>query len=246
MNTEEHPDSEEWRYQQDSVLFRRGLNSAISNENFTDVINGLQEACKNKEHIDLLVVGVAEGQEPISLLAVLDSIAKSRRKTLGEFADLHLVDVRDQLDTSHLEYRAYKHVIETMFPGNSIIKDALEPDEDYMQYRIKQPLVEYFKVKIKDPSRSHWNTTIQRYLIEEDRKTYDCISYNNIDGHILSSEDRNFVIQGLLSRLRKGGVLITDAEYCGSKTLKALPNYEELKATYDLTEIHPGVFQRRA
>lgn len=235
-----------WENQQDSTLFRRGLNAGSASKSFHDVISGIKEASSNKEHMKLLVVGVAEGQEPLSLLVVLDSMAKDKGKSLDNYVSLNMVDVRPKPEYSEVKKRSkeYEHVIDLVFDDKSPEFQGFEQDEDDdMQCRIKQPIVDYLMNAINDASRSQWETKAQDYF-KDDKKTYDCISYNNVTGYIPSAEDRNYIIKQMVLHLSKGGVLITDADYGGGYTLKELPDYLSLVEECGLKEVFPGVFKR--
>lgn len=235
---------ERWIELQDSCMFRRGLNMASPGEAFLDVVSTLQNISQDKEQISVLTVGTAYGEEPLSLLVVFDSIAKQRGKNLDTFVDLNTVDVRPQPKNTQLVTHTYKTPVDYLLESNPLITDGLEPDRETYKYRVRRPIVAYLERTIADPTKSTWETLIQEYLHQTQVKTYDCISYNNVDMHIISAEDREFVIQGLLDRVRPGGVLITDNTYGGGNTLRTSYNYEAMKVQYGLNEIYPGIFKR--
>ncbi len=234
----------EWRNQQDSTLFRRGMNMASSSEGFKNIVESLIKVTEKRQKIDILAVGIASGEEPLSVLSVADSIAGVYGMKLDNLVDLYVVDRRDELKEAEIQSRVYKHVVNHFLPGNRMVLNALEDDYDPMQYRVKKHIIDFLAEKLKDRSHSKWNTSVQRFVREKTGKKYDMILYNNVDGHILEAKGRDESIRGLVMLLKVGGRLVTDYRYGGSIRLQKLPDYQKIKDDLGLKEVAEGIFER--
>jgi chemotaxis methyl-accepting protein methylase len=233
---------EEWKDQQESVMFRRGQNRGSPEKEFLDIVNILETLTNGKTPITLMVVGVASGEEPLSLLTILNSLAQRKGKKLSEIVDLHMVDVRPPLQSSEVEGTMYKWIIKDLLDNNPLILESMEDSSDSMQYQVKPQVKKYLELAVADTSHSSWNTSVQGYLRDSDSQQYDCITYNNVHGHITDSKEKADILPGLVSKLSRGGVLITDGDY--RDIVKKHPLYEQLKQTYGLNELYPGIFKR--
>lgn len=242
MSTDSGTKEEEWKYQQESVMFRRGQNMAAPEKEFLHIAQTLETQTRDKDKYSVMVIGVARGEEPLSLLTLLNTIAEEKGKTLQEFADMHTVDIRPQLQPNEIDGTTYKWIIEDVLDNTSLILSSLEESEDDMKWQVVPEVRSYLSRVVIDPSLSKWNTSVQEYVRSDDKTQYDCISYNNVHGHIEESEGRKEILPGLIARLKPGGVIVTDGDY--RDIVKKHQDYLKMQQEYGLKELFPGIFQR--
>lgn len=238
----EQKELREWQNQQESALFRRGANLSTS-ERFRDVIETLIGVVEKSKKLDVLVVGVAMGEEPLSVLSVVYSLAEAYGGKMEDMVDLYMVDRKDPLKNDQIVSKVYKQYIDSELPGNRMVLNAIETDDDPRQYRIKRSIVGFLETKLADKTHTHWNTSVQKYL-NRDKREYNLIMYNNVDGHVWVDKDRAEIVRGLVGSLKVGGILVTDNGYGGSKRLRELPDFTQIELNLGLKEIRPGIFKR--
>jgi hypothetical protein len=232
----------------DSVMFRREGNAAAPSKEFTDISTNLETLFKSKNSVKLLLIGVANGQEPLSYLSVLYPLAKAKGKSLQETVDLSLVDIRPKLPPSEIIDSVSKLGTKMVFRGNekkgSVIRESLNSDDkDPIHYRVKKPIRDFFEQVVDDPQKSHWETSVVDFVRDGDLQTYDCIFYNNVHGHI-RDENKHLIIPGLLDRLAPGGLFITDTATQPEDPIQRHPNSAELMKTHHLRLLRPGVYEK--
>ncbi len=242
MDTESHVRPEEWDNQQESFMFRRGPDAGRPAKEFLNIVTTLENLVKKKTPLSLLIVGVASGEEPISLLTVLNSLAEKQGKTLNYLVDLHMIDTRPPLLANEIDSKIMKWMIEDALQNNPLIVRSLQDSPNPQMYQVKPQVQAFLQETVDDPSHSLWKTSVEEYLHSNDHQRYDCITYNNVHGHIPESEDKDSILPGLINKLNQGGILITDGDY--RDTVKKHHLYNQLKQTYGLKELFPGIFQR--
>jgi chemotaxis methyl-accepting protein methylase len=186
---------------------------------FKDVATVLAKVIKTTTPAKMLVVGVADGQEPMSILATVSHLTV--QKPLEDVIDLHCVDIRSRLSDEFVETQAsFKcHDWDTI-PKiiEKFAKSSFETTQIPFQisYKLKKPIRDYMQKVFAncDPSSpeaaTHWDTAIEDFAQAAPCETYDAISYNNIVNYIDSESVRREILSNLCRMLKPGGFLITD------------------------------------
>lgn len=218
-----------------SKYFRRGTyyGEKHINEDYKDVIYTLKQVLKRKKPVKILVAGVANAEEPSSILATISEL--TNHKPIEKTVDLNLVDINPCPSIN-------KKVTKPDF-----CKSSFEPykENDSCFYKIKDSIGNYLEEVYKDcdpknpKSRSKWGVEIKDFVKTAPDEQYDLISYNNVDIYIKNLKDKFKIINNMFRILKKGGFLITDQ----SKDYSYLMVACDLKPD-SFKEIKPGIFKK--
>lgn len=217
-----------------SSLFRRGSNYGDQCANFKDVINAIKLVLKKTAKPKILIVGVGEAQEPLSILAVIESLKKG--KHLRSVVDLNCVDLQPKLSEKTVTNCSYMTNDKPMFARQSFVR--LKSRYDGFVYKIKSNIVRYLKGVFNNPTKTKWDTKVEEFVERCPKETYDVISINNVLIYIHSQEKKFDVLKKLTEMLKPGGILITDL------------NDEVQRQNCDWTKtfknLSPGIWQKPA
>lgn len=216
-----------------SVFFRRGTSYACQSNKFADVVKTLKELYKLQPAPKILVVGVGKAQEPLSYLAVIKDLNKT--KPVESAVDLHCVDLQDKITDGNLEKYAFMQEYESpRFAEESFENISKNPKKNL--FRIKPELLNYLKKIFNNPEKTKWETKIQDFAIACKSKVYDMVSINNVLLYIRNKKERIQLIQDLTRIIKENGFLVTDPDE--EIYMKKILNMENFK------RINDGIWQK--
>lgn len=237
-----------WKYMQhdysllSSQLFRRDYKYGCHCPDYQDVIDSLDEILNEKQPIKMLVAGVAEGEEPISLLAVISEL--TGHKPIEETVDLNLTDFNPK---PKLKTEFWKPDFATSSFEKNPKNDSCKLNEYILKPSIMNYLQEVYKdCDNKDPNaRSKWNINIQDYSKEAPSEEYDVISYNNVACYINKDQDKIDVLKNFVRMLNVGGLLITDPYETDVLSAKiGEDKYMPVPDAENMRKIKPGIWKK--
>lgn len=208
----------------------------VRGSDFQHVVNTLRNKFQDNMKKRMLIVGVADAQEPFSYLALLYEIKNGQPPK--KYLDLHCVDLRPGIKDEDLkEFSFYDRVHPPIYAASSF--DNTGPGD----YVVKQDIFDYLKNVFNNPEKTRWNTDIADFAQDEahkdSRKRYDVISCNHVLIY-LKNNDAIQTAQNLVKLLKPGGILI--ARNSGERELIR----EEIPQRTKLTEIAPGIFRKKS
>lgn len=208
-----------------SNFFRRstGIYGFQSRE-FEHVETAIKETLSRIKRPKILIVGVGSGQEPLSFLAIINSLIKN--ETLSKRVNLNCVDLQPQINDWRIISCSGQ---QALFAEDSFEKVAHASGE-YLE--IKPHILNYLKQVFQNPRKSKWDTQIEDFAAKSPSSSYDMISMNNVLAYIKDSTKRVQVMADLRRMLKNGGTIITDP---GAK--EYLSNLNPMK------EQAPGIFK---
>lgn len=162
-----------------SRWFRRGYECFKPGEYFPDVVKVFNNVFKEIEKpIKMLIVGVANSEEPFSYLAVIKQIIKT--KPIDDFLDLHIIDLQSKPD----KYKLHKDSYYTMDYIPNYAKESFiyepHPQEPSLNYRVNDELFEFLDKTYNDPTKSKWETRAQEAIRTYPANNFNIISINNV------------------------------------------------------------------
>lgn len=179
-----HPDLELMLNERNSPVmvsrwFRRGYECFKPGEYFPDVVKVFNNIFKETEkQIKMLIVGVANSEEPFSYLSVIKQIIKNKK--IEDSVDLHIIDLQSKPDRCKL----YKDSYYTMDEIPNYAKESFIYDQctkmSSFNYRIKDELFEFLYNTYNDTSKSKWETRAQEAIKKYPSNYFDIISINNV------------------------------------------------------------------
>ena len=217
-----------------SNWFRRGLSYGKPSESFRDVIYCLKSvfefAPSAAEPKKMLIGGIGESQEPLSLLAVVKNIIKE--KPLTQKLDLYTVDLQSRPTLEELYEQSF---VDDVAPA--YVKDSFVIDAKTSKYRVKDEIFEYLAKVYNDTSKSLWDTRIQEAVKDYPNETFDVASVNNTLGYIKDWDERVYTAENIVRAIKRGGYFITDTADPGNGSLR--PIIRNLMLEIDL-----GIFKK--
>lgn len=197
-----------------SCYFRRGQWYDFANKDlFKQVVDIFQKVFEEtKRPKGMLIVGVADSQEPFSYLAVINEIAKKQNKRLEDIIDLHTVDLqRKPWDIKIRKDSFFDAGCKPPFAESSFYYDRDWHGKSIMyHWRVKKHICDYLENTYNNPQKSKWDTRIQDVANSYNNESLDIISINNVLGYIDTAEAEILTLKQLIDKLKKGGFLITD------------------------------------
>ena len=192
-----------------SAFFRRGSNGYSNNEAFKNIIDAIKPIFSSVSKPKLLIVGVANAEEPFSYLTAIKDF--SGNKPLEELVDLHCVDLQSKISSKDLEQYAY-------FGFNdrpAFAKDCFErvahpyyPSESL--YQVKHEIIKHLDGVFNDSEKTKWNTDIVDFSSQCQANKYDIVSINNVLYYLADESAQASTLENITRMLKKGGVLVTD------------------------------------
>jgi hypothetical protein len=214
-----------------SFWFRRGFDT----KEFEDVATALEEAISVNKPAKVLLIGVADAQEPMSILATVNHLAA--QKPLKEVIHLNCVDIRSPLSEEFIEEHASFHDSAPSRAISGILEKVASSSFDTEQrplqgtfYRLKKPILDYLKKVFADKASTHWDTQIEDFSKTAPSEAYDVILYNNVGLYLANLGVRKEVLSNLCRMVKPGGFLITDGymdPHC--KDLACFNNFTKFK-----------------
>lgn len=214
-----------------SCWFRRGKNPFDANisEGFKDIFNTLTMHYKENNKISILNVGVANSQEPLSILASVASINKN--KQLVDVVDYNCVDLQPKISDNIFKR---KHVFyEGDYP--KFAKDSFIV-QGYGNCVIKPEIENYLLDVYNNPQKSKWNTPIENYSAQCKAEKYDLILCNNVLEYV---QDPYTTLYNLIKMLKSKGSLIIDDYELYDRAI-------ELSNVSKCRKIYNGIWQKQS
>jgi chemotaxis methyl-accepting protein methylase len=225
-----------------SCCFRRG-GGISSSEDFKDVENALNVVLEGKNRpIRMLVNGVARGQEPTSLVAVIKDI--QQHKPIEKILDLNLLDKNPYPEPFYTitSAPAYgKSSFEQAQGGNWQLNQELMDYLDKVYKDCSRPKNENDPVNLK--TKSFWNKSVESFSKQCPPESYDVITFNNVSQYMSDSNVLDS-LENFVKMLKVGGILIKNPDttndltsYIGNERVK-VPGYEKME------KLDPGIWRK--
>lgn len=186
-----------------SNWFRRSRFYGPQSEDFQHIINTLADIYKNKLKINLLIVGIGQGQEPLSFLTSIKAL--NPRKKLKNVVNLSCVDLQPK-DLDEKEWKISNFDKDDTYFPQMFTKNP----NDYCGYPLTE-ISDYYRNTLNDPAKSKFDTFAIEFARESKPKIYDVVSCNNTLIYGKSRREGLQSLRGLAKIVKTGGVLITDA-----------------------------------
>lgn len=211
-----------------SLLFRRNENRL-----FVAIANAIKKVCYQNSKPSMLIVGVGNGEEPISYLTTIKTLFPT--KPLYDVVDLNCVDILSKVDESELIEHA-KLPSGSPLPtyakkGFHLVTDPISHSRKFLP----QPEILNFLGKVFDQS-TQWETKIESFAAKAADDSYHLISMNNVLCYIESADVRKKLMEDITRILKPNGILITDPVDKDYKSFfKCLENF---------INIAPGIWKK--
>ena len=209
-----HPDLE--KLSQDynvtaSSYFRRGEMYGCPSNKFSDVVNVLDKVFDDTtQKKNMLIIGVADSQEPFSYLAVINE--KVNGKALEDCLDLNTIDLQSKpLRSDLLKDSFYDTPFFPDYAKRSFQNDMIgQGIYTHCHYRVKDNIFNFLNNTYNDPQKSKWDTRVQEAIKEYPDNKFDVVSANNILPYITPEQDIVDTIKEIKRTLKPNGYFITD------------------------------------
>ena len=218
-----------------SSYFRRGRFYGSPIDSYQDVIDTFKYVFKDKKHPKkMLVVGVANSQEPFSYLASIKEIIG--KKPLKNALDLHIVDLKSKPHNYEVYEASYfDNFYPPKFARSSFVKD----DNIQQSYKVNDEICKYLTSTYNNELKSKWETRVQDASSQYPPESFDVISIHNVLPYIKDRNNQEGVdstLENLYRALKPGGILIAD------------PYHQEYSASsyiFDIMEeIYDGIYRK--
>lgn len=186
-----HPDLVAMLNEKSPVLtshwFRRGFNIVEPGEDFPDVVEVFNKVLdKIMSPIRMLIVGVANSEEPLSYLATIKQIIKN--KPIKDAVDLYIIDLQSKPSGEKL----YKDSYYTMAQIPDYAKGSFIYDPHNripkLNYRVNDELFEFLYKTYNNPAKSKWETRAQEAIKTYPDNFFNVISINNVVCYMKSND----------------------------------------------------------
>ena len=198
-----------------SCYFRR--DSISSADHFLDIINVFKTMFEGeiKTPKKMLIVGIADSQEPFSYLTAISQIRKD--KPIEEILDLYIVDLQSAPDKKKLLKDSYaiKDLIPDYARGGFI--KSMRPNNYFYSVRVRDDLFKFLKNTYDNPEKSKWESRIQEIIKDYPDNYFDIISMNNVIFY-LPKKDKTPTMENIYRTTKKGGFYITEGDIYVNKS----------------------------
>ena len=240
LNFTHHPDFVELvkKYEVTaSNYFRRGGYYGDVSENFIDVINTLKlffdKNMGNK--VTMLIGGIAESQEPYSMLAVIKSLIGKKR--LKDVLDLYIIDLQSKPEDKTVFLQSfYDDRWQPEYVPESFVREETT-NYGYKRlhrYKVKPDIYKYLLSVYNNPAKAKWETRIQDGIKDFSDKNFDIISVNNTLLYIFDYKNKMDTVQNIQNKIKQNGVFITDPH---------ITDYQEVFSSDVCDEIYQGIYK---
>lgn len=211
---------------QTSLFFRKGFRRS-----FSDTVNAIRSIAMTQPKPKILVVGVGKTQEPLSYLAVIQTMF--RNKPIETSVDLHCVDFQPKISDEKLaEYSKYSYDTVPDYALGGFVPNG----NKYYPYKFKPEIIQYLSNVFNNPQKAHWNTRVEDFAATCPKGVYNMISINNVLMYIKDYSVRIKTMENIAGMLKAKGILITDENIdCYPSTYKFLS---------DFIHLAPGIWQK--
>ena len=214
-----------------SSYFRRGYSSWGGK--FTDIVKTFQTIFSENMNTPkkMLIVGVADSQEPFSYLATIKQIIKNT--PIQNVLDLYIVDLQSAPDTEKLHKDSYTlgHLLPDYAKDGFKIKK--HPQKSFYNYKIKDELFNFLNETYGNPLKSKWESRIQEVIKDYPDNYFDIISMNNVIFY-LPEIDKRSTVDNIYRTIKPEGCYITEGDYYIMSS----------KFNDKMKNLHYGIFQK--
>ena len=240
VNFAHHPDFVELARKYEitaSNYFRRGGYYGCSSEDFVHIINTLKlffdKNMGNK--ITMLIGGIAESQEPYSMLAVIKSLIGKKR--IKDVLDLYTIDLQSKPDEKILQWQSFydSRWAPQYVPESFVMEKTINYGYKYQnRYKVKPDIHTYLSSVYNNPQKAKWETRIQEEIKEYPDESFDIISVNNTLIYLIDYKLIMDTVKEIQKKLKPGGVFITDPH---------ITDYQEVFSPDMCDEIYQGIYK---
>lgn len=193
----------------------------------------------------VLVVGIANGEEPLSYLATINQVAQKHGKPLDEAVDLAMVDLQHSPSDVHPDYALGRdHLFKApVKPPQTAVASFKTPDRTKSgEYEYCDSIRSYLENRLTDPEKTRFNTPVETFKAPDGG--YDVVSCNNVLQYF-TDEQFGDAVKNILNLVKPGGLLImrTDA---GGDEAKAFREIPEFSSRFEKDPAAPGIYRRKA
>ncbi len=191
-----------------SAYFRRGSVVPGASPDFMDIVNVLRRVFGTDGLKKLLIIGIANSQEPNSYLTTIKQIKKD--KPVDTFLDLHILDLQSKPDEKKLFNDSY--IYEDNFPDyarDSFVYDPMNSEWTFNRYRVADDLFRFLKYTYNNNKKSKWETRVQDGIIEYPENYFDIISVNNVLFY-LDTKEIDPTVENMYRALKLRGYFIAE------------------------------------
>ena len=170
-----------------SRWFRRGYECFKPGEDFPDVVKVFNNVFKEiTKPVKMLIVGIANSEEPFSYMAVIKQIIKTI--PIENSLDLHIVDLQSKPEKNKLYKDSYYKMDDLpLYAKESFIYDP-NSEKPSLKYRINDELFKFLYKTYNDPAKSKWETKAQEAIKTYPDNYFDIISINNVACYMKSDD----------------------------------------------------------
>ena len=217
-----------------SSYFRRGHYYGSPIDSYQDVIDTFRQVFKDRKYPkSMLVVGIADSQEPYSYLASIKEVVGWR--PLNKTLDLHIVDLKSKPN----DYEVYR----SSFFDNDCVprfaRSSFVKDKNIESYKVNSEIYKYLTDTYDNEQKSKWETRIQDASSQYPPESFDIISIHNVLPYIKDrsgQEGIDSTLENLYISLKPGGILIADPYHKEYSVSSEIFNIME--------EIYDGIYRK--
>ncbi len=222
-----------------SNYFRRGGFYGSASEKFADVIDTLKLFFNDnmKTKISMLIGGIAESQEPYSILAVIKSLIG--KKEIKNVVDLYTIDLQSKPEEKILKWQSFydDRWAPRYVPESFVMEKTINYGYKYQnRYRVKPDIYKYLSSVYNNPDKAKWETRIQDEIKNFPDEKFNIISMNNTLGYLIDYKLIMDTVEEIQKKLKPGGVFITDPH---------ITDYHEVFSPDICDEIYPGIYKKK-
>lgn len=158
-----------------SDYFRRE-NTSSGPQSFLDLVGLFRKVFTgNNEPKKMLIVGIANSEEPFSYLTTIKQI--NNNKPIENILDLHIIDLQSKPDKDKLFKDSFALDYLPFYAKDSFVFDPSSPIA-LCNYRVNDELFEFLCKTYENPSKSRWESRVQEAVYP--KNYFDIISVNNV------------------------------------------------------------------
>ena len=189
-----------------SGYFRRGITFGEPSERFIDIVKIFRNVFKNTvTPKKMLIVGIANSEEPFSYLATIKQLNETR--PIEDILDLHIIDLQSKTSREALFNYSYDTEYIPFYAKKSFVYSP-HPQIPLYNYRINDELFEFLYKTYNDPSKSKWETRVQDAITTYPDNYFDIISINNVIYYIKDKPVETF--NNVYRVVKPDGYIISD------------------------------------
>ena len=191
-----------------SAYFRRGSVVPGASPDFIDIVRVFNNVFKTDGIKKLLIIGIANSEEPLSYLSTIKQIKKD--KPVDMFLDLHILDLQSKPDKEKVfidSYLVYEDLPD--YAKDSFIYDPEHSEWSFHKYRVADDIFRFLNYTYSNNKKSKWETRVQEGITEYPENCFDIISVNNVLFY-LDTKEIDPTVENIYRALKLRGYMITE------------------------------------